>query len=119
MLFCWRSNCEDFTGEMVGPLFTWTDLNEIATSISEKGINHNFESILTIDSFVTSTHPSHGNEATTSFKMAQTLMMKELDVHIGGNTVWVSHDKAAFQKIRENSHMIWLGKYSNYYVSLK
>ena len=41
--------------------------------------------------------------------MAQTLMIKELDVHIGENTVWVSHDKAGFQKIREHSHMIWLG----------
>ena len=41
--------------------------------------------------------------------MAQTLMMKELDVHIGGDTVWVSHEKAEFQKIRDCSHMIWLG----------
>ena len=43
--------------------------------------------------------------------MAQTLIMKELDVHIGGNGVWISHDKADFQKIRECSHKIWLGKY--------
>ena len=38
--------------------------------------------------------------------------MKKLDVRIGGNTVWVSHDKAEFQKIRECFHMIWLGKYN-------
>ena len=38
VLFCWRSNCEDCTGEMVGPLFTWTDLNEIANLINEEGI---------------------------------------------------------------------------------
>ena len=91
---------------MVGPLFTWKDLNETANLISEKGINHNYQSIFTIDSFVASTHPTHGNEAKTLFKMAQTLMAKEFDVHIGGNTVWVSHDKAAIQKIREHSHMI-------------
>ena len=103
----------------------WLDLylpgqtNEIANLISEKGINHNFESILTIDSFVTLTHPTHGNEAKTLFKMTQTLMMKELDVHISENFVWVSHDQAAFQKIRERSHMIWLGKYSTYNVPLK
>ena len=41
--------------------------------------------------------------------MAQTLMMKELDVHIDVKTEWVSHDKAKFQKIREHFHMIWLG----------
>ena len=34
---------------MVGPLFTWTDLNEIANLIIEKGINCNFKSILAID----------------------------------------------------------------------
>ena len=103
---------------MVGPLFTWTDLNKIANLISKKEIIHNYESILTIDSFLTSTHPTHGNEAKTLFKMAQAMMMKELDVHIGGNTVWVNHDKVAFQKIREFSHMIWLGKYSNDNVSV-
>ena len=42
--------------------------------------------------------------------MAQTLMMKELDVHIGGNTVWISHDKAECQKIKERSCTIWLEK---------
>ena len=40
------------------------------------------------------------------FKMAQTLMMKKLDVHIGENTVWVSHDEAKFQYVGEHSHMI-------------
>ena len=74
---------------------------------------------MSIDSFVTSTHQTHGNEAKTLSNMAQTLMIKELDVHISGNTVWVSHDKAAFQKIREHFHMIWLGKYSIHNVSLK
>ena len=64
-----------------------------------------------MDSFVTSTHPTNINEAKTFFEMAQTLMIKELDVHIGGNMVWVSHDKVEFQKIREY-HMIWLGKYT-------
>ena len=98
---------------MVGPLVTWTDFNDTDILISEKGINSNFKLILTIDSFFMSTHPTHGNEAKTLFKIAQTLMMKKLDVHIGGNTMWVSHDKAAFQKIRECSHMILLGKYSN------
>ena len=34
-------------------------------------------------------------------------MMKELDVHIGGKFVWISDEKAEFQKIREPSHMIW------------
>jgi len=62
MLFCWRSNCEDHTGEKVGPLFTWLDLNEIANLISEKGINRNHESILTIDTCVTSAHPTRENE---------------------------------------------------------
>ena len=60
----------------------------------------------------------HGNEAKPLFKMAQTLMMKELDVHIAEKTVWVSHGKEAFQMMREHFHMIWLGKYSNYTVSL-
>ena len=84
---------------MVGLLFTSTDLNEIANLINERGINCNYESFLTIDSFVTSTHPTHENKAKTFFKMAQTLMMKELDDHIGGNTVWVSHDKAELQRL--------------------
>ena len=88
VLFCGRSNCEDYIGEMVGPLFTWTDLNKITNLINERGINCNYESISAIDSFVTSTHQTHGNEAKTFFKISQTLMMKELDVHIGGNTVW-------------------------------
>ena len=79
---------------MVGPLFTWTDLNEIAHMISEKIINPNYESILTTASFVASRHPTHENKTKTLFKMAQILMMKEFNVHIGGNTVWVSHDKA-------------------------
>ena len=51
VLFCWRSNSEDCTGEMVGPLFTWTYLNEIANLINEKGISCNYELVLTIDSF--------------------------------------------------------------------
>ena len=96
VLFCWISNCEDCTGEIVGPSFTWTDLNEITNLINEKGVNCNYESILTIDSFVTSTYPTHGNAAKLLFKMAQTMMMKKLNVHICGNTVWVSHDKAEF-----------------------
>ena len=102
---------------MVGTLFISTDLNETAYLINEKIIDCNYESILTIDSFVTLTQPTHGNEAKRLFKMVQTFMMKKLDVHIGGNTVWVSNDKAEFQKLREHSHMIWLGKYSNYNVS--
>ena len=97
---------------MVGPLFTWTDLNKIANLINKRGINCNYKSTLTIDSFVISTHPTHGNEAKAFFKVAKTLVMKELDVHIGGNTVWVSNEKAHFQKIREHSHMIWLVKYN-------
>ena len=44
--------------------------------------------------------------------MAQTLMVKELDVHIGGNNVWVSHEKTETQNIKECSHTIWLGKYN-------
>ena len=28
VLFCWRYNYEDCAGEVVGPLFSWTDLNE-------------------------------------------------------------------------------------------
>ena len=100
VLFCWKSNSEDCTGEVVGPLFTWTDW----------GINCNYESTLTTDWFVT--HPTHGNEEKAFFKMAPILMMKELDVHIGGNAIWVSHDKAEFQKIRECSPLIWMGKYS-------
>ena len=77
--------------------------------INDKGINRNYESILTNDSFVTLTHPTHGNEAKIFSKVAQTLMMKELDVHIGGNTVWISKEKAEFQKIRYYFHMNWLG----------
>ena len=38
-------------------------------------------------------------------------MVKELDVHIRRNNVWVSHDKAEFEKIRECSHMILFRKY--------
>ena len=87
-------------------------MNEIANLINEKGINGNYESISTIDSFIASTHPTHGNEEKATFNMAQTLMMKDLDVHIGRNTVWVSHDKTEFQKIRECFHMIWFGKYN-------
>ena len=49
--------------------------------------------------------------------MAQTLMMKELHIHIGGNTMWVSHDKAKLQKIREHSNIIWLGKYNLLYLA--
>ena len=116
MFFFLRSNCEDCTGDMVGLLFTWTHLNEIAHLINEKGINRSYESILTIGSFVSST--THKNEAKTLFKITQTLMMKELNAHVGGNTVWVSHDKTEFQKIREHSHMIWFRKYSNYNVSV-
>ena len=55
--FCWTSNCEDCTGEMVWILFNWTDLNEI------ENLNCNYESILIIGSFFTWTHPMHGNEA--------------------------------------------------------
>ena len=40
--------------------------------------------------------------------MAQTLMMIELDFHIGGNTLQVSHDKAKFHTMREHCLMIWL-----------
>ena len=75
-------------------------------------INCNYESISTIDTFVTSAHPTHGNTAKTFFKMAQTLMIMELDSHIGGNAVWVSHEKTEFQKIREHSYMILLGQYN-------
>ena len=39
-------------------------------------------------------------------------MMKELDVDIGGNIVWIGHEKAESQKIRKCSHMIWLRKYN-------
>ena len=103
---------------MVGPLFIQTGLNEIANLINKSGINCSYESVLTFDSFVTSTCTTHGNDAKTFFPMAQTLMMNKLDVHIGGYTVWVSHDKAEFQKIRENSHMIWLKKNSNFNISI-
>ena len=41
VLCCWRTNCEDCTGEIVGPLFTWTDLNEIALLIKVRGIKCN------------------------------------------------------------------------------
>ena len=44
--------------------------------------------------------------------MAQTLMTKEFDAHIGENTVWISHYEAEFQKIREHFYMIWLEKYN-------
>ena len=70
------------------------------------------EYISTIESLVTSRHPTHGNKAKMFFKMAQKSMMKKLDIHIGGNTVWISHDEAEFQKIGKCSHMIWLGKYN-------
>ena len=62
-------NC---TGILVEPLFTWTDLNEIANLINKKGINCNYQSLLAIDSCVTSTHSSHGNTAKMFFKMSQT-----------------------------------------------
>ena len=70
-------------------------------------INCNYESILTIDSFVTSTYPTHGNEAKTFFKIEQTLLMKELDAHIGGSTVCVSHDKTSFKRLE--SVPTWFG----------
>ena len=92
-------------------------MNEIANLISENEFDCSYESILTNDLFVASTHPTHGHEAKTLFEMAQTLVMKELDVHIGGNAVWVSHDRAAFQKIRKWFHTISFGKYSNYNLS--
>ena len=91
---------------MVGPY-------ETANLLIKNGINH-YDSILTIDSFVTSTHPTHENEAKTLLKMAQTLMMKELDNHISGHTVCVSQDKTEFQKIRNHFQMIWLGKFSSF-----
>ena len=100
VLLCWRSNSKDCTGEVVGPLFNWEDLNGIANMINKRGINCSYEFILTIGSYVTSTHPTHGHEEKTYFKMAQTLMMKELDVYIAENTVWISN------------YMIWLGKYN-------
>ena len=65
-----------------------------------------------MDLYVTSRYAIHGNEAKAFFNMTQTLMMKELNAHIGGNTVLISHDKAEFQKIRDCSHMISLGKYN-------
>ena len=43
----------------------WMDLNVIPNLINERGINCYYESILNIDSFVTSAHPTHGNEAKT------------------------------------------------------
>ena len=72
---------------MVGPFFTWTDLNKIANLINKSGINCIYESILTIDSFFISANPTYENEAKTFFKLAQTLIMKELDNRIGGNSV--------------------------------
>ena len=62
VLFCWRSNCEDCTGKMIEP-FIWIDLNEIANLINKRGINCNYDSILAIDLFMTSTNPTHGNQA--------------------------------------------------------
>ena len=44
--------------------------------------------------------------------MIQNLMMKELDVHVNGKTVWITHDETSFLKMREHSHMIWLEKYN-------
>ena len=35
LLYCWRSKCEDCTGEMVLPLFTCSNLNEIINSIND------------------------------------------------------------------------------------
>ena len=70
VLFCCGSNCEDCKGEVVNLLFIWTDLNKIANLINKRGINCNYESILTIDSFITSTHQAYDNKAKTFFKMA-------------------------------------------------
>ena len=85
------------TGEMV--VFFLDKVKQKENLISEKGINCDYDYILCIDSFVPSTHPSYGKEAKLLFKMETTLIMKVLDVHIGGNAVWASHNKAAFQNM--------------------
>ena len=36
ILFCWKSNCKDSNWEVIGPLFTWIDLNEIENLIKER-----------------------------------------------------------------------------------
>ena len=107
LLFCWKSNCEDCTGEVVGPLFTWTNLNIIANLIKERGINYNYDSILTIGSFIKSKHPSHGNEAKTVFNMAQTLMMKELDVTLVETLSGSVMRKQSFRRLESIS--TWFG----------
>ena len=93
---------------MIGHLFTSIEWNEIAKLNNNWWFNCSYELILSIDSLVTPRCPRHGIEAKMFSHMAQNLMMKELDVHIGGNTVWVSHEKVKFWKITECSHIIWL-----------
>ena len=53
----------------------------------------------------------HMKKKQKNFKMAQSLMMKEFDVHICGNTVWISHDKAEYQKISFTHELVGKMKY--------
>ena len=48
VLFYQRSNCDDSIGELIRPLFTWMDLNEISNMIKECRLNRNYEFILTL-----------------------------------------------------------------------